>query len=228
MSDQFFWYVTRAAALVTWFSAALSILIGVVTSSRLLGRRPTIPWLVDLHRLFAGMSMTFLGVHMVSLWFDSFVRFRFGDLLIPWVASVPGLTRTSIANGVIAAWLIAAVQCTSLVRERMPEHLWRTVHLLSYGTLLFGTLHALQAGSDARNPILVALGVSIITAIVLATGVRLARLRQPRIDLEEGEQAPQTGAGQPMSEGNSADARTTEAETMRQTAHQQRARSGSD
>lgn len=224
MSDQFFWYVTRAAALVTWFSAALAILVGLVTSSRLLGRRPTIPWLVDLHRLFAGMSIVFLAIHMASLWFDSFVRFRLDDLLVPWAASVPGLTRTSIALGVISAWLIVAVQATSLVRERMPERLWRAVHLLSYGTLFFGTLHALQAGSDARNPILVALGVSIITAIVLATGVRVARLRQPEPVLDGDKPEPPQAAPQQPNGGDETAVRTTQAETMPQAAHQQQAR----
>jgi len=178
VSDQFFWYVTRSAALITWLASALSILVGLLTSSRLLGRRPTIPWLVDLHRMFAAIAVTFLGVHMVSLWFDSFVRFRLGDLLIPWVASVPGLTRTSIALGVISAWLLAAVQATSLIRERLPERFWRSVHLLSFEMLGLGTLHAIQAGSDTRNPIVVGIGVSVLAAIGLISLVRLVR-RQP-------------------------------------------------
>ncbi len=185
MSDQFFWYVTRSAAIVTWLSAAASILIGLMTSARVLGRRPTIPWLVDLHRLFAAMSVTFLGVHMASLWFDSFVRFRFDDLLIPWAASVPGLTETSLALGVIAAWLMAAVQLSSLIKDRLNERLWRSIHLLSYGTLILGTLHALQAGSDVDNPLLLGIGMSVLTAVSLATVVRVVRYRQYR----QGEQA---------------------------------------
>ncbi len=177
MSDQFFWYVTRAAALVTWLSAALSMLVGLTTSSRLLGRRPTIPWLVDLHRMLGAMSVFFLAIHMGSLWLDSFVQFGPAELLIPWVATVPGLTETSLAYGVIAAWLLAAVQFSSLIRDRMPSNLWHTIHLLSFGSLVVGTLHALQAGSDIDNPLVVGIGVSLLTAIVLSTVVRLVRLR---------------------------------------------------
>jgi DMSO/TMAO reductase YedYZ heme-binding membrane subunit len=180
MSDQFFWYVTRSAALITWLTSAASILVGLMTSSRVLGRRPTIPWLVDLHRMFAAMTMTFLAIHMVSLWLDSFVRFRFDDLLIPWVADVPGLTKSSIAYGVIAAWLVAAVQLTSLVKDRMAERLWRSIHLLSFVVLGLGTLHAIQAGSDIDNPIVLGLGVSVLTAVLLATVMRVLRYRQQR------------------------------------------------
>lgn len=180
MSDQFFWYVTRSAAIITWLASAASILVGLMTSSRVLGRKPTIPWLVDLHRMFAAMTVTFLIIHMASLWLDSFVRFRFDDLLIPWVADVPGLSRSSIAWGVIAAWLVAAVQLTSLVKDRLAERLWRSIHLLSFGVLGLGTLHAVQAGSEADNPIVLGLGVSILTAVVLATVVRVVRYRQQR------------------------------------------------
>lgn len=177
MSDQFFWYVTRAAALITWLSASLSMLVGLATSSRLLGRRPTIPWLVDLHRMLAAMSVVFLAIHMGSLWLDTFVKFGPAELLIPWVATVPGLTDTSLALGVISAWMLIAVQASSLIRDRMPKNVWHTIHLLSFGSLIIGTIHALQTGSDIDNPLVVGVGVSLLTAIVLSSAVRLVRLR---------------------------------------------------
>lgn len=175
MSDQFFWYVTRSAALVTWLAAALSILVGLTTSSRLLGRRPTIPWLVDFHRMLGGISAVFLGVHMLSLVFDSFVRFDLADLFVPWSASVPGLSDSSIAWGVIAAWMLIAVELSSLVKDRLNQSVWHTIHLLSFGTLGFGTLHAIQTGSDITNPIVSGIGVSTLLAVVLAMIVRLRR-----------------------------------------------------
>lgn len=186
MSDQFFWYVTRSAALVTWVSAGLSILVGLLTSSRLLGRRPTIPWLVDLHRMLAAISVLFLAVHMASLWLDSFVQFGPSELLIPWVATVPGLSNTSIALGVIAAWLLAAVQVSSLIRDHLPNNVWHSIHLLSFGSLIAGTIHALQTGSDVDNPFVIGIGVSLLTAIVLTTAVRLVRLQMSdRINLDD-------------------------------------------
>ena len=180
MSDQVFWYITRSSALVSWLFSALAILVGLITSSRLLGRRPTIPWLVDLHRQLAALTVIFLGVHMLSLWLDGYVQFGLAELLIPWVATVPGLTRTSMALGVIAAWLVAAVQLSSLVKDRLSPDLWRSIHLLSFGALGSGTIHALQAGSDIDNPLVVGIGVSSLTAILLATIVRLVRMRRRR------------------------------------------------
>ncbi len=178
MSEQIFWYITRSAALISWLAAAAAMLSGLLTSSRLLGRRPTIPWLVDLHRYLSAMSIVFLVVHMATLWLDPFVAFRFGDLLVPWQASVPGLSGTSLALGVLAAWLVALVQVTSYLKDRMPPRTWRTIHLGSYGVLVMGTIHAIQTGSDVGNPIVLGIGVSMLAAVTAATAGRIIRYRQ--------------------------------------------------
>ncbi len=175
MSDQIFWYISRSAGLVAWLAAAGAIVAGTMIPSRMLGRRPTIPWLTDLHRMLGAMASIFLLVHMAALWFDHFVQFRWADLLVPWVATVPGLGRTSLALGVIAAWLTAAVELTSFVRDRMPAHWWHSIHLTSYLVLAIGAVHAILAGSDVANPIVASLGTSAITAVVLATIVRIRR-----------------------------------------------------
>lgn len=177
MSDQIFWFATRSSALISWLGAALSVLAGLMTSSRLLGRRPTIPWLVDVHRGLAGLSVAFLAVHLVSLYFDEFIQFGLAELFVPWTASIPGLSDSSLAYGVIAFWLLVIVQLTSLIRDRLSDDVWRTLHLLSFGVLGFGSLHAFQAGSDVGNPIVLGVAISTLTAIGLLSLIRVVRLR---------------------------------------------------
>ncbi|MEM9562527.1 MAG: ferric reductase-like transmembrane domain-containing protein [Actinomycetota bacterium] len=189
MADQIFWYISRSAGLVSWLAAAGSILVGTLIPSRILGRRPTIPWLTDLHRMLGALASVFLLIHLAALWFDHFVQLRFDDLLIPWVADIPGLSRTSIALGVLAAWMMAAVELSSLIRDRVPPDWWRTIHLSAYASLTLGTLHAFLAGSDVTNPIVAALGTSAITAVVMASIVRIRRLQRSKRD----QSGPQAG-----------------------------------
>jgi DMSO/TMAO reductase YedYZ heme-binding membrane subunit len=184
MSDQIFWYLTRSSALVAWVAAAGSVLVGVTTTARLLGRRPTVPWLVDLHRMLSAMASIFVLIHMATLWFDGFVQFRWADLLVPGVASVAGLSRLSLAAGVVAAWLLAAVELSSLLRGRLPESAWRAIHYGSYGTMVLGTVHAVLAGSDVTNPVVAAVGVSLVTALVFAVAARVSRARRQRREAE--------------------------------------------
>ena len=189
MSDQIWWYVTRSASIVAWIAAAASVLIGLLTSSRLLGRRPTIPWLTDIHRSLSGIAVTFVAIHMVSLWLDGFVDFGPAELLIPWVAEVPGLSATGIAFGVIAAWLIFAVEATSLVKDHMSKRAWHGIHLSSYLVLALGTVHALLIGSDVANPILASIGISLLTAVFIVGVIRVDRV-QRTVTVEQSTDSP--------------------------------------
>ncbi len=186
MSDQFFWYMTRSSAIVSWLAAAASIFAGSLTSSRLLGVKPTVPWLTDLHRFLSSMTLAFLLLHMASLWLDEFVRFRFADLLVPWQAEVPGLDATSLALGVLAAWLLAVVQVSSLLKKRLPPKLWHRIHLSSLVAFVLATVHGVWAGSDASNRALLAVGVSILAALCLVVGARLFRHREHVADYDAG------------------------------------------
>ncbi|MEZ5407161.1 MAG: hypothetical protein R2761_03990 [Acidimicrobiales bacterium] len=186
MSDQIFWYATRAAGILAWFAACLSVAVGVLMSSRFLGRRPTLPWLTDLHRFFAGMALVFVGLHMLTLWADDFISFSWRELLIPWEAQVRGLSRLALAMGVVSAWVMAVVELTSLVKRRLPARFWHGVHLGSYATVVLSTVHAWMVGSDATNPVLFSLSVSMLAAVVFVTLVRVLRLldeRKRRYDL---------------------------------------------
>ena len=190
MSDQFFWFATRAAGIMTWFSATLSLGVGLLMSSRALGRRPTIPWLLDVHRFTAAMSVVFLFLHLLTLWADSFVDLTLADFVIPGRAEVPGLTRLSMAWGVIAAWILVVVQGSSLLKNYLPPDWWHTIHLTSFGVVIAGLAHAMQAGSDVDNRLVVALSASLLTAIVLLLSTRILRVlldRKYQFDRANGE-----------------------------------------
>lgn len=180
MSDQVFWYATRSAAIIAWFAACLSVAVGVLMSSRFLGRRPTLPWLTDLHRFFAGMALVFVGLHMVTLWADDFISFSWRELLIPWEAQVRGISRLALAMGVVSAWVMAAVELTSLVKRQLPARFWHGIHLGSYGVVVLATVHGWMVGSDASNPLLFSLSASMLAAVGFVTVVRVLRLLDDR------------------------------------------------
>lgn len=193
MSDQFFWFATRAAGIICWFAAAGSVTVGLLIPTRLLGRRPTIPWLLDLHRYLGAMSVVFLVIHLVTLWFDEFVQFGLADLVVPFVAEVPGLTRWSLALGVFAGWLLLAIEASSLIKDRLPHRAWHTIHLTSFGVLVAGAVHGLTAGSDTDNVLLVATTVSVTMALLILGAVRATGVlgdRKRRYD-EEFEALPE-------------------------------------
>ena len=56
----------------------------------------------------------------------------------------------AVAWGVVAMYLLVAIEITSLVRHRLTARAWRNVHLLSYFLFATATIHMVTAGTDVR------------------------------------------------------------------------------
>jgi len=180
LSDQFFWFATRSAGLLCWFAASGSVAVGLLMSSRALGRRPTIPWLLDVHRFLSAVSIVFLIVHLITLWADDFIDFGLAELFVPGRAQVGGLPGLGLALGVIASWILLIVQASSLIKDHLPKRAWHTVHLTSFGAVILGLVHGIQVGSDTGNRVLIAVTVSVLIALLILTTTRVSRVLSER------------------------------------------------
>jgi predicted ferric reductase len=178
MSPQLAWYVARAAGLVAWALTAAAVIWGLLLSTRITGRRPAPAWLADLHRYLGGLAVTFTTVHIGALLADTWVQFDVVDVLIPFASQ---WRPAAVAWGVVAMYLLAAVEITSLLRRRLPTRWWRAIHLSSFALLVAGTIHLLAAGTDAASPWLRALVAVTVTTTVYLTAVRLLAPRRRRM-----------------------------------------------
>jgi DMSO/TMAO reductase YedYZ heme-binding membrane subunit len=140
------WYVARSAGLVAWGLLALSVGLGVLLGSRLAGKRPSPAWLLSIHRFLGGLASIFVLVHVLGIVADSYVHFRLVDVLVPFASS---WHPVAVAWGVVAMWLLVAVELTSLARSSLPRQVWRAVHMSSYPLFLLASVHMLSAGTDA-------------------------------------------------------------------------------
>lgn len=163
MNEQVWWYVARASGLVAWLLAIASILWGLALSTRALGKQPRAPWLLDLHRFLGGATIVLTAVHVGALIADSYVTFTVADVLVPWASE---WRPTAVAWGVLAFWLLVAIQLSSMAMRRLPKRLWRVVHLSSYVVAILATVHGLGAGTDAEYPV-VALAWPVASAAVI-------------------------------------------------------------
>ncbi len=145
------WYVARACGLTAWALAWCSVVAGLALSTRALGRRPRAPWLNDLHRFLGGLTLVFVVVHVGALLVDRYVRFTPEQVLVPFAARwKPG----PVAWGIVAFYLLVAVEGTSLLMRRLPRSWWKGVHFSSYALAVAASVHLLTAGTDAHRPVL--------------------------------------------------------------------------
>lgn len=169
MSPQIWWYLARATGYVAWALLTTSVISGLLLGTRLTKGRPTPAWILDLHRFLAGTAVVFTGLHLAGLVADDYVHFDLADLLVPFASS----WRTgAVALGVIALYLLVAVEVSSLYMRRLPKRVWRRIHLGSYLAFWFATFHLVTAGADAGHPL-----SRVITAVVIAVVVFLTLVR---------------------------------------------------
>ena len=176
MSGTFPWYVARAAGLVSWAQLAAATLWGLALSTRALGDRPRANWLLDVHRWLGGTALAFTGVHVVALLADQYVHFGVAEILVPFTSS---WHPVAVAWGVVAAYLLLAVEVTSLARNRLSKRAWRRVHTASFVLFVFATIHGLTAGTDTRSVMARTLALAVGTVFAGLTAIRLADVLRP-------------------------------------------------
>lgn len=171
------WYIARSSGLIAWAVVTASVLWGLALSSRLIRKRGVPAWLNDLHQFLGTLSLVFTGVHMVALWLDQYVPFGLKQLLIPMTSSWrPG----GVAWGIVATYLLVAIQTTSRMMRRMPRKVWHTIHMSSLLLFVAATVHGFATGADRSNRLVQWLSLTGITLVVTMTLFRLLHSRQAR------------------------------------------------
>lgn len=164
--DRLDWYVARSSGLVAWGLVVASMAWGILLATRVLGRRPRPSWLLSLHRFLGGLAVVFVGVHVVALVADSYVHFGVADVLVPLASS---WHPAAVAFGIVSFYVLLAVEITSLLRQRLSNRAWRSVHLLSYALFAMSTVHLLTAGTDARAMLSTGV-IAVLACVAIALG----------------------------------------------------------
>ncbi len=168
------WYVARSSGLVAWAVVTASVVVGLALSTKFVRRRGVPAQLLDLHRYLGTLSVVFVAIHLVGLWADSFVHFGPSELFVPFASS---WRPAATAWGVLAFYVLAAIQLTSWAMRRLPRRLWHAVHMTSLGLFAAATVHGFQAGADAAN---LAIEWMCLTGTTLVLFLVIFRLLAPR------------------------------------------------
>ena len=171
------WYVSRATGFVGWALLAASVLWGLFITDKTLGRTTPPAWVLDLHRHLGGLAVVFVGVHVAVLPLDTYTSWGWSDLLLPMASRWHPIP---IAFGIVALYLLLAVEVSSLLGRRVPRAWWRRIHFLSFPLYVVASVHLFVAGTDSGNPVAQWMVVVISTLVVFLTGIRALAAAKPR------------------------------------------------
>ena len=171
------WYVTRASGFVAWALLAIAVLWGLFITNKTLTKTAAPAWVLDLHRHLGGLAVVFVAIHVGALPLDTFTSWGWRDLFVPMASPWhPG----AIAWGIVAMYLLVAIEVTSLLGRHFPKKWWRRVHILSFPLYVIASVHLFAAGTDSANVVARWLVVTVSTLIVFLAGVRGLATAKPR------------------------------------------------
>jgi predicted ferric reductase len=170
------WIVARAAGFTAYGLLTCSVVLGLALGLR--WRSPRWPRFAttELHRFVTLLTLVFLGLHVLLLALDGYMRFGLVELLVPLANHYRPLWT---GLGVVAAWLALAVWASTWLQGLIGYRAWRRLHFATFVVYAAATIHGLQAGSDGHRPWALALYAASVLTVAGLTTARLAGPRQP-------------------------------------------------
>jgi DMSO/TMAO reductase YedYZ heme-binding membrane subunit len=179
-SGPILWFANRGTGIVLLVLYTVVVVLGILSSSSR-GPGRFVPAFVTqgMHRNLALLSMLLLGAHITTAVLDDYVDIRWFDALLP----VGGLYRPIyLGLGALSLDLLIAIALTTALRRRIPERVWRRIHLLSYASWVAAVVHTIGIGTDVGTPwarwtLLGCVAAVVAAAVGRSTSRRLAVLR---------------------------------------------------
>ena len=170
MSSTSLWYATRASGIMALILLTLTMVLGLVTTSRARARNWPGFAQQEMHRRISMIAVVFLGIHVVTSVLDTYVNIGWLAIVIPFTSAYG---RFWVGVGAVALDLMIAVFVTSLLRARMRPGTWRAVHWLAYLSWPIALAHTFGMGTDSREGWVVILGVACVASVGAALAWRL-------------------------------------------------------
>jgi sulfoxide reductase heme-binding subunit YedZ len=148
LDPHFFWYLTRAAGIVTFALLTFSTALGISISARLGHGLLEKPWVYELHKFAALLALGFLSIHIVVLLPDPWTSFHLIDLFVPGSAAYRPIAT---AVGVLAMYGALVGTFSFYIKKWIGYRAWRWLHYTTFGTFMLALLHGTLAGTDSSQ-----------------------------------------------------------------------------
>ncbi|MEO3938432.1 ferric reductase-like transmembrane domain-containing protein [Dermatophilaceae bacterium Soc4.6] len=143
--NELLWYVSRGTGVASIVLLTAVLVLGMLTASRRppAGIRSAV--VMGLHRSLALGSTVFLFLHIATAIAETYVSIDLVSAVVPFTS---GYERAWVGLGTLGVDIVATLVVTSLLRHRMPERIWRGVHLLAFAFWPMALVHGLTLGTS--------------------------------------------------------------------------------
>ncbi|BCY12559.1 translation initiation factor III [Actinoplanes sp. L3-i22] len=168
----FFMYSEYYMGVLTLVSLSITIMVGLVSTDRLVLTIRQRVLLQSTHRTTGVMAMSALAFHLWTKTVESHIRVI--DIFIPFITPTNTLY---IGLGQLSGYIMVLVTWTGLMRARFigrgKPWMWRAIHSISYLIWPTALVHGLSAGRAAATWVIVSYVVCVLM-VLIGLAVRLS------------------------------------------------------
>ncbi len=140
------WWSARATGFVAYVAFTLSMLFGLMVTSRGLDGDVARASVLEHHQQWTLAAMIATVAHILVIVTDDYVTISVADALVPGLSTE--LTGP-IALGAVTLWVLGLITVSSWIRGRIPFLVWRVLHTAALGGFILMVAHAFTAGTDS-------------------------------------------------------------------------------
>lgn len=170
MNSTYLWYTTRASGLVTLILLTLTMVLGLITTSRSRARNWPGFAQQEMHRRLSMMAVVFLAIHVLTSILDTYVHIGLFAIFVPFASPY---SRFWVGLGTISLDLMLAVFISSLLRAHLRPSTWRGIHWLAYASWPIALAHTFGLGTDSREHWVIFLGAACLLSVGLSLAWRV-------------------------------------------------------
>ena len=169
--DRASWFTTRAAGIAAYLLLTMSVVWGLLTSSRLFIRLVKPPVTLEVHRAFSFIGIGATAVHGTALLFDKVVPYNILQVTLPFLSDYRPL---AVAGGIFTAYLMVLLTWSFYVRTKIGgQKVWRAFHYSGFAAFLLATAHGVYSGSDISSVWVRAMFILAGAGVMFLTYVRV-------------------------------------------------------
>jgi predicted ferric reductase len=169
-----YWYMARAGGIIAYLLMWLSVVWGLLLSTKITARLIPPSLAYGLHEFVSIMAVIFAVLHSVVLLGDKYINFNILHLVVPFTATYEPVWT---GMGTVGFYLITAMTTSFYVRKQIGQKVWRKLHYFTF--LAFGLVlvHGLMAGTDTPLPIIRLMYLGTGAGVLFLTYYRLFTLK---------------------------------------------------
>jgi predicted ferric reductase len=178
------WLFERLFGFMSYITVALSVIYGLLLSTKILDAVAHRPVSFSLHQDLAAIGLGMAGIHGMLLGLDRSVPFTFAQILVPGQSPHAPL---AVGVGQVALYLMAIVTISFYMRKRIGQRAWRTLHYVTFLAYAGATFHGIASGSDSGSVWAQGLYLGSLTVVAFLLVYRIA------LSIHERSEAAQPG-----------------------------------